>query len=34
MINSPIDYYNLVIGKQFDEDGMYGCQCVDGFKSR
>ena len=32
MINSPIDYYNLVIGKQFDEDGMYGCQCVDGFK--
>lgn len=32
MINSPIDYYNLVIGKKFDMDGMYGCQCVDGFK--
>ena len=28
----PIDYYNQVIGKGFDEDGAYGVQCVDGFK--
>ena len=29
---TPHDYYNQVIGKRFDEDGVYGCQCVDGFK--
>lgn len=29
---TPQDYYNQVIGKRFDEDGVYGCQCVDGFK--
>ena len=29
---TPNDYYKLVIGKKFDEDGAYGCQCVDGFK--
>lgn len=28
----PQDYYNQVIGKGFDEDGVYGVQCVDGFK--
>lgn len=26
------EYYNKVIGKAFDEDGVYGAQCVDGFK--
>lgn len=29
---TPHDYYLSVIGKAFDEDGKYGCQCVDGFK--
>lgn len=29
---TPHDYYLSVIGKAFDEDGQYGCQCVDGFK--
>ena len=29
---TPHDYYLSVIGKAFDEDGVYGCQCVDGFK--
>lgn len=29
---SPHQYYLSVIGKRFDEDGVYGCQCVDGFK--
>lgn len=29
---TPHDYYLSVIGKGFDEDGIYGCQCVDGFK--
>ena len=29
---TPHDYYLSVIGKRFDEDGRYGCQCVDGFK--
>lgn len=29
---TPHDYYLSVIGKSFDEDGQYGCQCVDGFK--
>ena len=29
---TPHDYYLSVIGKGFDEDGVYGCQCVDGFK--
>lgn len=26
------EYRNSVIGKVFDEDGVYGAQCVDGFK--
>lgn len=29
---TPHEYYQAVIGKGFDEDGVYGCQCVDGFK--
>jgi hypothetical protein len=29
---TPNEYYNQVIGKAFDEDGVYGAQCVDGFK--
>lgn len=29
---TPHQYYLSVIGKRFDEDGVYGCQCVDGFK--
>ena len=29
---TPHDYYLAVIGKGFDEDGVYGVQCVDGFK--
>lgn len=29
---TPHNYYELVIGKGFDEDGCYGIQCVDGFK--
>lgn len=29
---TPHEYYLQVIGKKFDEDGVYGCQCVDGFK--
>ena len=32
MSKTPHGYYELVIGKKFDEDGVYGCQCVDGFK--
>ena len=32
MSRSPQQYYNDVIGRGFDEDGQYGCQCVDGFK--
>lgn len=26
------DYVDDVIGRAFDEDGVFGCQCVDGFK--
>lgn len=29
---TPQEYYLKVINKRFDEDGVYGCQCVDGFK--
>jgi hypothetical protein len=29
---TPHEYYLNVINKGFDEDGVYGCQCVDGFK--
>ena len=29
---TPHEYYLQVIGKSFDEDGVYGAQCVDGFK--
>ena len=32
MSRTPQQYYNEVIGRRFDEDGVYGCQCVDGFK--
>lgn len=32
MSKTPQQYYNEVIGKSFDEDGVYGCQCVDAFK--
>ena len=32
MSRTPQEYYNEVIGKRFDEDGVYGCQCVDAFK--
>ena len=32
MSKTPHEYYLQVIGKRFDEDGAYGCQCVDGFK--
>lgn len=32
MSKTPHEYYLQVIGKRFDEDGVYGCQCVDGFK--
>lgn len=32
MSKTPQQYYNEVIGRRFDEDGVYGCQCVDGFK--
>lgn len=32
MSKTPHQYYEDVIGKGFDEDGVYGCQCVDGFK--
>ena len=32
MGKSPHQYYEEVIGKGFDEDGVYGIQCVDGFK--
>lgn len=28
----PHNYFEAVINKGFDEDGVYGCQCVDGFK--
>ena len=26
------NHAHIVKGKKFDEDGVYGCQCVDGFK--
>ena len=29
---TPHQYYEDVIGRGFDEDGVYGVQCVDGFK--
>ena len=29
---TPHDYYNSVIGQGFNEDGVFGVQCVDGFK--
>lgn len=29
---TPHEYYLAVINKAFDEDGVYGAQCVDGFK--
>ena len=29
---TPHEYFLSVIGKGFDEDGVYGVQCVDGFK--
>lgn len=29
---TPHEYYLSVINKSFDEDGVYGSQCVDGFK--
>lgn len=29
---TPHEYYLSVINKAFDEDGVYGAQCVDGFK--
>ena len=32
MSKTPHQYYTEVIGRKFDEDGVYGCQCVDGFK--
>ena len=32
MSKSPQQYCNEVLGKRFDEDGQYGCQCVDAFK--
>ena len=32
MGKSAHQYYEEVIGKGFDEDGVYGVQCVDGFK--
>lgn len=32
-MSSPHDFYLEVIGKKYDEDGVYGCQCVDGFKT-
>ena len=32
MSKTPQQYYNEVIGRSFDEDGVYGCQCVDAFK--
>jgi hypothetical protein len=30
---TPHEFYLQVIGKAFDEDGVYGVQCVDGFKT-
>ena len=30
---TPHEFYLQVIGKAFDEDGVYGVQCVDGFKA-
>ena len=32
MSKTPQQYVNEVLGKRFDEDGVYGCQCVDAFK--
>lgn len=32
MSKTPQQYYNEVIGRKFDEDGKFGCQCVDAFK--
>lgn len=31
-MKTPQQYCDEVLGKRFDEDGQYGCQCVDGFK--
>ena len=31
-MKTPQQYANDVIGKKFDEDGSFGCQCVDAFK--
>ena len=31
-MKTPHDYFLQVINKAFDEDGVYGAQCVDGFK--
>ena len=30
---TPHEFYLQVNEKRFDEDGRYGCQCVDGFKT-
>ena len=30
---TPHEFYLSVIGKGFDEDGVFGIQCVDGFKA-
>lgn len=32
MARTPEDFISLVRGKKFDIDGVYGAQCVDGFK--
>lgn len=31
-MKTPQQYVNEVLGKAFDEDGSFGCQCVDAFK--
>lgn len=31
-MKTPQQYVNEVLGKRFDEDGKFGCQCVDAFK--
>lgn len=31
-MKTPHEYFLQVINKAFDEDGVYGAQCVDGFK--
>ena len=33
MSKTPQQFCNKVLGHKFDEDGRYGCQCVDGFKT-